>query len=92
VKKTKTTLEAGHQVDPADSEETLREVVADSEAIHPDGPADSEETLLAAIVADSEKVLNREKCIKQFVLNARKNAKCLSNQQKANQYIAKTAT
>jgi hypothetical protein len=33
-----------------------------------------------------------EKCTKQFVLNARKNVKFLSSQQKASQFIAKNAS
>jgi hypothetical protein len=42
-------------------------------------------------VADLEAILalNHEKCIKQFVLNVRKNAKYHSNLQKANQFTAK---
>jgi hypothetical protein len=36
--------------------------------------------------------LAQEKCIKQLALNAEKNAKFLSNQQKASQFIAENVT
>jgi hypothetical protein len=36
-------------------------------------------------------MMGLEKCTKQLVLNVRRNAKFLSNQQKANQFIAKIA-
>ena len=45
-----------------------------------------EEKVLEALVA------NLEKCTRQFVLNVRKNAKFLSNQQKANQFSAEIVT
>ena len=43
-------------------------------------------------MADFEEISaleNQEKCIKQFVLNAEKNAKFLSSQQKASQFFAR---
>jgi hypothetical protein len=45
--------------------------------------------MVAAEAADSEETLAHEKCIKQYVPNARKNAKFLSNQLKESQFIAK---
>jgi hypothetical protein len=41
--------------------------------------------------ADSREILGREQCIKQLALSADRNAKFLSSQQKASQFIAKNA-
>ena len=48
-----------------------------------DSAADSDE--------DQEGILDLERCIKQLVRNAAKNAKSLSNRKKTDQFIAKTA-
>jgi len=53
-----------------------------------------EEAALEAVVSDqavSEKILDLEKCTKQFALSAERNAKFLSNLQKANLFFARIA-
>ena len=49
-------------------------------------------TAMAAEEASEEETSAQEKCIKQLALNAEKNAKFLSNQQKASQFIAENVT
>ncbi len=70
---------------PVDPEETAAQEAAVLEA-------EDEEVLVADLEEALEEILTavQEKCTKQRVLNAEKNAKFPSNQLKTSQYIAKT--
>jgi len=75
-------------------EETIDQEVVDLDlevvdlevALAVDSVVDLEVALAVDSVVDLEAILDQEKCIRQFAVNAKKNAKFRSNLQKANQF------
>lgn len=57
-----------------------------------DTAEEAAEEEVAAVTAEAEAMAAREICTRQPVLNAGRNAKCLSSRPKADRYIAGTAS
>ena len=84
-------LSSQHKANQSDvrivlEEANLKEASAAMAAVEDSAAAEIEDSVEEALIAA------QERCIKQFVINASKSAKFLSNQQKENLFFARTVT
>ena len=78
-------------IEAADAEDLVEITEAEAGAVLAETDAEDLEIVAEGVSEETTLTAVQEKCTKQSVLNARKNAKFLSNQLKENLFIAENA-